>query len=55
MMAPQDYDKEMEALKKEISGLVGASEVERILRIVDLSYIFDNNKDEISLKTEFRV
>lgn len=41
----RDRDKELEQLKKEIEKLVGKDELQKITRIVEMSYQFDEKPD----------
>jgi len=41
----RDRDKELEELKREIEKLVGKTEIEKITRIVEMSYQFDEKPD----------
>jgi len=41
----RDRDKELEQLKKEIEKLVGKDELQKITRIVEMSYKFDEKPD----------
>ncbi|RLE08531.1 hypothetical protein DRJ00_06145 [Candidatus Aerophobetes bacterium] len=41
----RDKDEELEELKKEVEKIVGKEKVEKIRRIVDLSYQFDGKPE----------
>jgi len=41
----RDRDKELEQLKEEIEKLVGKDELQKITRIVEMSYQFDEKPD----------
>ena len=55
MSNEKDRDKELEDLKKRIVNIVGKEEIERIKKIVELSYKMDGKMDEKKYEVRYYI